>query len=139
MPFHGRPPGFSSDSLRLLDVALTRVWMERVAIGASLSCADAALCAELWDKVERLDRLQPTRRRARVHNPENRMAAHRFKVGERVIFYSPRRSIEPSIFTILRLLPAEGQDPTYRVKSAEESFERVANERELSSLGKEAT
>jgi hypothetical protein len=62
------------------------------------------------------------------------MAAHRFKVGQRVIFHSPRRSVGPSLVTVLRLLPIEGMDRTYRIKSAEEGFERVATEHELASL-----
>lgn len=139
MPFPQKPPGFSADSLRLLDVALTRAWMERVAIGASLSCADAALCADLWKKVERLDQLQAVRRRSASRKSEKQMAAHKFKVGQRVVFHSPRQAIGPSIFTVLRLLPTEGQGLTYRIKSSEHGFERVANERELASLHEEAT
>jgi hypothetical protein len=137
MPFPIHPAGFSPDSLRLLDVALTRAWLERVAIGASLSCADAALCADLWEKVERLDKLHAGRRTAKTRRAESRMATHRFTVGQRVIYHSPRRSIGPSIFTVLRRLPTEGQDVTYRIKSPEEGFERVAKERELTSLNEE--
>lgn len=138
MPFPSRPPGFSPDSMRLLDVALTRAWLERVAIGASLGRADAALCAELWDKVDRLDRLSG-HRKAKPKKREISVAAHKFKVGERVVFHAPRRSIGPSIFTVLRLLPIEGQGPTYRIKSDEEGFERVAKEGELTSLHKEVS
>lgn len=138
MPFHQIPPGFSADSLRRLDVALTRAWMERVAIGASLSCADAALCADLWEKVERLDRLQTGRENNSSRQPEKQMSPHKFKVGQRVIFHSPRKAVGPSIFTVLRLLPTEGQGLTYRIKSSEEGFERVANELELTSLHEEA-
>lgn len=138
MPFLEHPPGFGPESLRLLDVALTRLWMERVAIGASQKCADAALCADLWGKVERLDDLQ-SRRRNRAARSEDVMAAHKFKVGQRVIFHSPRRAVGPSIFTVLRLLPSEGHGLSYRIKSAEEGFERVANEREMTSLHEEAT
>lgn len=139
MPFDQPPPGFSPESMRLLDVALTRAWLERVAIGASLSCADATLCAELWEKVERLERLQSGQRSPKTKQLEKRMAAYRFKVGERVIFYAPRRAMGPSVCTILRLLPSEGQDRSYRIKSPDEGFERVAKEGELSSLQEEAT
>jgi hypothetical protein len=34
-------------------------------------------------------------------------------------------------YKILRLLPAEGSDLLYRIKSPGETFERVAKEREL--------
>ena len=112
--------------------------MERVAIGASESGADAKLCAELWGKVDRIGRLQAHERGGKRKGPAKHMAAHRFKVGQRVIFHSPRRSVGPSIFTVLRLLPIEGQDLTYRIKSTEEGFERVAKEHELASLHEDA-
>jgi len=134
MPFPEKPVDFSQDSLRLLDVALTRAWLERVALGASLSGADEAVCADLRDKIERIKRLQTNGRSAKTGRSEKRMAGHRFKIGERVIFHSPRRSIGPSLFTVLRLLPIEGQEFSYRIKSSEENFERVAKERELTSL-----
>lgn len=139
MPFPKHPPGFSTDSLRLPDFALTRAWMERVAIGASQSCADATLCADLWEKVDRIEQIQSGRRSGVSRQPENRMAAHKFNVGERVIFHSPRLSVGPSIFTVLRRLPIEGYDRTYRIKSSEENFERVAKEHELESVHEEAT
>jgi hypothetical protein len=39
-----------------------------------------------------------------------------------------------SYYMIVRLLPVQGEDPLYRIKSVGEPFERVASERELSSL-----
>ena len=134
MPFPKYPIGFSQDSLRLLDVALTRAWLERVALGASLSGAGEAVCADLQDRVERIKRLQENGHSAKTRRLERRMANHRFKIGEKVIFHSPRKAVGPSLFTVLRLLPFEGQEITYRIKSVEENFERVANERELTSL-----
>lgn len=137
MPFPQNPPGFSSDALRLLDIAMTRAWMERVAIGASQGGADANVCAALWDKVDRLEKLQSGERGGIKKESAKLMAAHKFKVGQRVIFHSPRRAVGPSVVTVLRLLPIEGQDLTYRIKSTEEGFERVAKERELASLQEE--
>jgi len=67
------------------------------------------------------------------------MAAYKFMVGQRVVFHAPRRTAGPSIFTVLRRLPTEGQGLTYRIKSIEGSLERVANEHELTSLHEEAT
>lgn len=66
------------------------------------------------------------------------MAGHKYRVGERVIFHAPRRSIGPSLFTVLRLLPPDGQEFTYRIKSTDEGVERVAKERELTSLQEES-
>jgi len=61
------------------------------------------------------------------------MARHRFKVGQLVDF-SPARPGVPTPgrqYVIVRLLPAEGGELLYRVKSKAETFERVAKESEL--------
>ena len=36
-PFTSQPEGFSTGALKLLDDALTRLWLEQVAIGATMS------------------------------------------------------------------------------------------------------
>ena len=36
-PFTGQPEGFSAGALELLDEALTKLWLEQVAIGAAMS------------------------------------------------------------------------------------------------------
>ncbi len=36
-PFIEKPEGFSSETLELLDTALTKLWLEQVAIGAAMS------------------------------------------------------------------------------------------------------
>jgi hypothetical protein len=61
------------------------------------------------------------------------MTNHKFKVGQSVD-YNPGRSGMPASswqYKILQLLPAEGTDLLYRIKSSGETFERVAKEREL--------
>jgi hypothetical protein len=61
------------------------------------------------------------------------MAHHRFKVGQLVDF-SPARPGVPTPgrhYVIVRLLPAEGGELLYRVKSKAETFERIAKESEL--------
>jgi hypothetical protein len=63
------------------------------------------------------------------------MPKHKYKVGQSVEF-TPTRSAIPSAsraYTIVRLLPADGGEPLYRIKSITEPFERIAQERELSS------
>ena len=58
---------------------------------------------------------------------------HKFKVGQLVDYNPGRSSMSASarVYKILRLLPAEGSDPLYRIKSVGEAFERVAKEHEL--------
>lgn len=136
-PFPTIPPSFGFFALDLLDIALTRAWMERVATRASLSGADSVTCASLWDHEVVLDALLS--RRAPRAKQEKKMATHRFKVGQRVIFHPPHKTTAPSIVTILRRLPTEHQDLTYRIKSDEEHCERVAKERELASVEDEST
>ena len=58
MPFPEKPYGLSPASLRLLDLAMTRAWLVEVAKGAAESQAEAAVCAELWAKVARIDDLR---------------------------------------------------------------------------------
>jgi hypothetical protein len=62
------------------------------------------------------------------------MAVHKYKIGQRVEF-RPARGAMPAArdYTIVRLLPPEGEDLLYRIKSSGEPFDRVAKERELSS------
>jgi hypothetical protein len=64
------------------------------------------------------------------------MAVHKFKVGQSVRF-TPRKLALPAgaqAYTIVRVLPAEGGEYQYRIKSVYEPFERIAVESELSAL-----
>jgi hypothetical protein len=61
------------------------------------------------------------------------MSQHKFRVGQ-LVDYNPGRSGMPASarqYKVLRLLPPEGSDLLYRIKSVGEAFERVAKEREL--------
>jgi hypothetical protein len=57
---------------------------------------------------------------------------HKFKVGQ-LVNYSAKVGVRtsPSGYKIVRLLPTEGGQYLYRIKSADETFERVAREQEL--------
>jgi hypothetical protein len=62
------------------------------------------------------------------------MTRHKFKVGQ-VVNYSPNRmsmSASSRGYEIKRLLPREGVELLYRIKSPTETFERVAREQDLS-------
>ena len=61
------------------------------------------------------------------------MAGHRFTVGQAVHF-SPDRRDDGSArgrYTIVRLLPEEGNTPQYRIKSKTDGHERVVRETQL--------
>jgi hypothetical protein len=64
------------------------------------------------------------------------MPRHRFKVGQAVDFTPGRWGLPASSreYKVLKLLPFEGGDLLYRIKSAAETFERVAKESELTPL-----
>jgi len=66
------------------------------------------------------------------------MPRHRYKVGQAVDFTPGRWGLPASSreYKVLRLLPFEGGDLLYRIKSAAETFERVAKESELTPLPK---
>jgi hypothetical protein len=58
---------------------------------------------------------------------------HKFKVGQ-MVDYSPNRlglSASARGYEIVRLVPREGIDLLYRIKSPNEAFQRVAKEQEL--------
>ena len=61
------------------------------------------------------------------------MKEHKFQIGQSVFFTS--RSIghmaANSSYRVVKLLPSDGDDYQYRIKSAGEAFERVAKESQL--------
>ena len=60
------------------------------------------------------------------------VSSHRFKVGQ-TVFYTSAVGSGPGggVFTIMQRLPPEGGDNQYRIKSADEPFDRVVKESEL--------
>jgi hypothetical protein len=61
------------------------------------------------------------------------MPRHKFNVGQLVDYVPGRfsRPLRARGYKVLRLLPPEGTDLLYRIKSVDEEFERVAKEHEL--------
>ena len=61
---------------------------------------------------------------------------HKYQVGEIVYFNSPSfgRAATTGSYTVIKLLPSEGEDYQYRIKSSGEAFERVAKESQLDKL-----
>lgn len=57
----------------------------------------------------------------------------KFKVGQMVDFMPTNRSVPSSVrsYKVLRVLPNEGGEQLYRIKTIGEAFERVARESEL--------
>ena len=61
------------------------------------------------------------------------LKAHKYNIGETVYFTSPTfgRAAAIGSYTVVKLLPSEGDDYQYRIKSSGEAFERVAKESQL--------
>jgi len=58
---------------------------------------------------------------------------HKYQVGETVFYTSPTfgRAAATGSYIVVKLLPSEGDDYQYRIKSSGEAFERVAKESQL--------
>ena len=64
------------------------------------------------------------------------LKSHRYQVGEMVYYTSPTfgRAAATGSYTVVKLLPSEGDDYQYRIKSSGEAFERVAKESQLDKI-----
>lgn len=58
---------------------------------------------------------------------------HKYQVGQAVYYTSPSfgRAAASGSYTVVKLLPSDGDDCQYRIKSSGEAFERVAKESQL--------
>ena len=59
--------------------------------------------------------------------------AHKFQIGQMVYFTAKPlgHMAVDGTYLIVRLLPSDGDEHQYRIKSASEAFERVAKESQL--------
>ena len=64
------------------------------------------------------------------------MQDHKFKIGQSVSFTSGSfdRGRANGIYKVTQLLPLEGEDYQFRIKSGNELHERVAKENQLSRI-----
>lgn len=62
--------------------------------------------------------------------------SHKYQVGQVVYYTSPTfgRASATGSYTVVKLLPSEGDDYQYRIKSSGEAFERVAKESQLDKI-----
>ena len=61
------------------------------------------------------------------------MSDHKFKVGQSVLYSSGPfgRGATSGVYKVTHLLPPQGDDHQYRIKSSDEPHERVVKESEL--------
>jgi hypothetical protein len=64
---------------------------------------------------------------------ENAVSDHKFKIGQSVHYTSGPygRGTASGVYKITQVLPSEGDDRQYRIKSASEPHERVVKESQL--------
>ena len=103
-------------------------------VTASLRAKKSAKGARVPSKLSRITHLH-------VHTPSPPtqpalsypLRAHKYHVGQAVYFTSPSfgRAAASGSYTVVKLLPSEGDDYQYRIKSSTEAFERVAKESQL--------
>ena len=74
-----------------------------------------------------------TVRRGRQSWKMERALKHKYSVGETVYFTASNvaRPAASGTYEVIRLLPTDGDDCQYRIKSSTEAFERVAKESQL--------
>jgi hypothetical protein len=71
-----------------------------------------------------------------VATHEISIKSHKYQIGEAVYYTSPTfgRAAATGSYTVVKLLPSEGDDYQYRIKSSGEAFERVAKESQLEKI-----
>lgn len=68
-----------------------------------------------------------------AYRVKERALTHKYRVGETVYFTASNvsRPAASGTYEVIRLLPTDGDDCQYRIKSITEAFERVAKESQL--------
>ena len=63
----------------------------------------------------------------------DQLKEHKFQIGQTVFFTSRPigHMASNGTYQVVKLLPSDGDDYQYRIKSTEEAFERVAKESQL--------
>ncbi|MGF6309854.1 hypothetical protein ABIB82_004149 [Bradyrhizobium sp. i1.8.4] len=71
--------------------------------------------------------------RPAISKKMERALKHKYSIGETVYFTASNvaRPAASGTYEVIRLLPTDGDDCQYRIKSSTEAFERVAKESQL--------
>ena len=87
----------------------------------------------LYSRCFSVGRSKRDRGRGRRFCVMERALKHKYNVGETVYFTASNvaRPAASGTYEVIRLLPTDGDDCQYRIKSSTEAFERVAKESQL--------
>lgn len=134
MPFIGRPEGFSSETLDLLDRAILQMYRDHLAdreleLFAAIARATAAenvtSGAELAHSTD-VSSSKPG------YQGDAHVASHKYIAGQTVSYDAPKGRLRGAVtYTIEGLMPIENGEVKYRIKSPSERFERIAKESDL--------
>jgi hypothetical protein len=104
----------------------------RLPVGKTTRATRAAAASSSVTKTTKMIRT-PSPPMQPVAVPEAPLRLHKYHVGETVYYTSPTfgRAAATGSYIVVKLLPSEGDDYQYRIKSSGEAFERVAKESQL--------
>jgi hypothetical protein len=104
----------------------------RLPVGKATRAPRAAMMASSPLKTVKMIRT-PSPPMQPAATPELPIRLHKYQVGETVYYTSPTfgRAAATGSYIVVKLLPSEGDDYQYRIKSSGEAFERVAKESQL--------
>jgi hypothetical protein len=72
------------------------------------------------------------RQKTRLEAP---MPSHKFHIGDSVMLKPAiSRNVPGGVYEVIKQLPHNGREYEYRIKSANEEYERIAGERELTKV-----
>ena len=103
----------------------------RVPVGKATRPAPASAVAAMAKAAKMIRTPSPPVQPIAAH--EIPIRTHKYQVGETVFYTSPTfgRAAATGSYIVVKLLPSEGDDYQYRIKSSGEAFERVAKESQL--------
>src|SRR5262249_53920529 len=104
----------------------------RVAVGkATRPARESAMVSDAAKAAKITSTPQPPVQPVSAH--EIPIRTHKYQVGETVFYTSPTfgSGAATGSYIVVKLLPSEGDDYQYRIKSSGEAFERVAKKSQL--------
>jgi hypothetical protein len=127
-PINGKTVGHKA----LAQKALPQKGLSKAGLKTVRSIAEAMKAAKVARLATSKGRISGTTAAPPVQ-PVIEVKTHKFEIGQVVYYNAPTfgRAPAPGNFTVVKLLPSEGDEQQYRIKSNGEAFERVAKESQL--------
>jgi hypothetical protein len=103
-------------------------WVPTFLRGRAISLLYSTACTKIQSCIAQSKKVTPV-----FEFESSMLKTHKFQIGQSVCFTSRPvgHMAVNDIYRIVKLLPSDGEDYQYRIKSANEAFERVAKESQL--------